>query len=178
MKIKLELPKKAITILDKLKQIHQLHSEFGLRGEQFNHTGKYGELIACAHFDAIKRPKKSKLSSAVDIVLPDGRTVQVKTTGWNRPDITCTYDGNEDVDLLLVLEINKSCTEVYVLFMGPFGEFINTVNSDPLVIKRRQIKDGHRFIPKSLVMELQKKIGISVSNFPKHNADDFFCFMN
>jgi len=161
--MKLSLNKRASYYLKILKQINDLHEQAGFNGASFNHCGKYGELILMEMMFATKPNRKVVKSKAVDIVLPDGRTAQVKTTNEINREVTCTYTGQEPVDLMIVLELNKTFSEISLLYCGPFKPFILKVNEHSV----EKAKDNHRSIKKNIIRTVQKKFGFAESQVNK-----------
>ena len=173
--MKLSLNKRASYYLKILREINDLHATAGFNGASFNHCGKYGELILMEMLGATKPNRKVVKSKAVDIVLPDGRTVQVKTTNEINKEVTCTYTGQEPVDMMIILELNKSFTEISLLYCGPFKPFILKVNEHSV----EKAKDNHRSVKKDIIKTTQKLFGFSeqsiqqIVNIKKH---PFFIF--
>lgn len=140
--------------LEVWRQVNNLHRSVGFYGEKFNHSGDYGEAILRSVWSGIKKQKGH--SDAVDLVLMDGRTVQVKTVSEIHTEVSCTYSGDETVDLIAILEPNNTYTEVRLLYFGPFKEFIEEVNKNTRVMGW----DNKRRPSKELIKSLQLKYGL------------------
>lgn len=108
-------------------------------------------------------------SSAVDLNLPDGTSVQLKTSHVSRDEITCTYEGTEDVDAILVLNVDTDNRKIGVLYYGPFKPFISHINAVTRVLP----KDGHILPKKSVVTEAQEKFGYQQFKSVHHAVEQF-----
>lgn len=150
------------------KQVNELHKSVGFYGEKFNHSGDYGEAILRCAWNATK--KKKGHGDAVDLVLPDGKTVQVKTVSEMHTEVSCTYSGDEQVDYIAILEPNSEYTAVKILYMGPFKEFIHEVNMHTRIMGW----DNKRRPTKILIKELQLKYGLPEFNPPKRFIYNFY----
>lgn len=157
----LELNDDAKKYLECWKKVNELHASVGFYGEKFNHSGDYGEAILRSIWNGTKKRKGD--NDAVDLVLPNGKTVQIKTTSEIHTEVSCTYSGTENVDLIAILEPSKDYTKVKLLYMGPFKEFIEEVNKQTRVMGW----DNKRRPSKALIKELQLKYGIPEFNPPK-----------
>jgi hypothetical protein len=125
----------------------------GFKPEKFNHISAYGEALLCDFLRA--SPRRPSDHSAVDIVLHNGQTAQVKTTNASRKDITCTYVGDEPVDLIFVIEIDVMQKTAGILYGGSFSQFIAAINKET----KSMGWDNHRCPQKSLVRHLQEQFG-------------------
>jgi len=114
-------------------------------------------------------PRKKHQSKAVDFNLPDGTSVQLKTSHCSRKEITCTYTGTEKVDKMLVVDVNTDTKQPYVLYYGPFKEFVKYSNSHSRVLP----KDGHIMIKKSIIARANKMYGTTDFASNPHILDLF-----
>lgn len=135
--------------------------------KKYSFIGHIMEEIIKIEFSG--RPRSKVQSTAVDLNLPDGTTVQVKTSHISRKEITCTYTGNENVDLILVLDVDTDNRKIYVLYYGPFKPFINYINERTKLLP----KDGHILPKKSVVREAQQKFGYTAFTKIRHPIEDF-----
>ena len=114
-----------------------------LHPKKWAFMGTFIEECILLEFNAMRR--KHGQSSAVDLNLPNGKTMQVKSSNSHRKQITCTYSGEESVDYILILDVNIERRKLYVLYHGPFKEFIKHVNSKTRILP----KDNHMMPKKS-----------------------------
>lgn len=141
------------------------HAKF--HPKKYSFIGHIMEEIVKIEFSGTQRNKNQP--TAVDLNLPDGTTMQVKTSHISRNEITCTYTGKEEVDIMLVLDVDVDNRKIYILYHGPFKKFINHINAVTRVLP----KDGHTLPKKSVVAEAQQKFGYSKFTRVRHPIEDF-----
>jgi hypothetical protein len=122
----------------------------------FSHTGNLGEKWVQVKYGFVKKKKGDP--KAADFRTSDGKTVQVKTTTTEGDAVTISYNGDEGVDYLLVIE-KPMGKEPTVVFYGDFTQAIADIN-----VKYKEIaKDNHRRVNKSYLVKLHKLYGIELS---------------
>lgn len=151
-------------LLDGLKEAASLFLKYGFNDSKYNYISDFGESIVASDNNA-----KIISGKPYDLILPDGRTVQVKATREKRKKITCSYRGDEKIDLIAIIEFSKNYDSVYYLYYGPFKEFIYGLNENTPSAGW----DNHRIAKKSLVQELQLKYGVFPQPITQHQ---FFHF--
>jgi hypothetical protein len=135
--------------------------------KRYSFIGHIMEEIVKIEFSG--RPRTNSQSTAVDLVLPNGSTMQVKTSHVSRNEITCTYAGTENVDTMLVLNVDTANRKIYILYHGPFKQFVTHINA----VTRALPKDGHITPKKSVVVEAQEKFGYSEFSATRHLIEEF-----
>lgn len=141
-----------------------------LHPKKWAFMGTFIEECLRLEFNATSKTKHQDYS--VDFNLPDGKTLQLKTSIYSRKQITCTYTGNEDVDMMLILNVIPSKKKLLVLYYGPFKQFIAHVNKHTKVLP----KDNHMMPKKSLVMEANDLFGVDLPNTRTYKGSKFFIY--
>lgn len=156
-------------MLDGLQVIGQQFRKNGFDPAKHNFISDYGEQIIKSCWGGF-RPASKNRPPGVDLTLPNGKTLQVKSCNEKRPTVTCTYEGDERVDLLVILEFDRLYSDVRVLYFGPFADFITEVNKHTKVMK----KDNHRTPSKKLIRRLDSLFGLPFPNMSDSLVGEFF----
>lgn len=104
----MKLPPDALHYLTCWRHVNDLHRSAGFCAEKFNHSGDYGEAILRSVWNATRR--KPGHSPAVDLVLPDGKTVQVKTTNRIHNPVPIPV-----MNLLIILPLSNRMLTIRIL---------------------------------------------------------------